>query len=254
MDATWPTLVFFFFFVFCFFLLHTHRPPVYSVRLLGCLLSCWVWGHQAFSSASKVIDCVAKRAQTFEMNWNAKRNQWAFFLFFLSILFLFCFLNILFAGWFLFERSKMRLLYTYREHSYQSYPLEWLTPVSVILARPWWPVLWLVLHRRWNRPGWHLATHFFFSFFSFLFFSVFSRCLNSRCALHYGGTCDAARTCERYITQVDGSWTLTATKCYYKPLNRRLFSSLSSSFFYFFKWYFLHIILTANETKNVNMS
>jgi hypothetical protein len=42
-------------------------------------------------------------------------------------------------------------------------------------------------------------------FLSFLFFSVFSRFLNSRYALHYGGTCDAARTCERYITQVDGS-------------------------------------------------
>jgi hypothetical protein len=33
---------------------------------------------------------------------------------------------------------------------------------------------------------------------------------------------------------VDGSWTLTATKCYYNPLKRRLFSWLSSSFFILF--------------------
>jgi hypothetical protein len=33
---------------------------------------------------------------------------------------------------------------------------------------------------------------------------------------------------------VDGNWTLTATKCYYNPLNRRLFSSLSSSIFLFY--------------------
>ena len=80
--------------------------------------------------------------------------------------------------------------------------------------------------------GWfsRLASGHFFFFFLFFF----SRCLNSRCALHYDGTCDAARTCERYITQVDGNWTLTATKCYYNPLNRRLFSWLSSSFFILF--------------------